>query len=305
MAPTPSRPDNSRSGISNHLFLLVILAKAGIQWLQIPEMQKTLDSGFRRNDADQKIFAIPHRHIGERDMQGKPQFGIDAPTLVLGFAVGGPLLIALSFIGFLAPAQPLVWTMRYTGAILIAEAVLMTLSSLYGKRMLLRRMIASLALRGDEQVLDVGCGRGMLLLETARHLPHGLATGLDLWSTRDQSGNAADATARNAELAGLRERVQVDTGDMRRMPYPDASFDVVVSSLAIHNLPTQTDREQAVREIARVLKPGGRVALLDFRHTADYVHTLRANNLPDARRGAPNFLMFPWVWIVRGHKGER
>jgi hypothetical protein len=58
-------------------------------------------------------------------MPGKPQFGIDAPALVLGFAIGGPALIALSFAGFLAPAQPLVWTMRYTGAILIAEAVLM------------------------------------------------------------------------------------------------------------------------------------------------------------------------------------
>lgn len=237
-------------------------------------------------------------------MQGKPQFGIDAPTLVLGFAVGGPLLIALSFLGFLAPAQPLVWTMRYTAVVLIAEAILMTLSSLYGKRALLRRMIASLALHGDEQVLDVGCGRGMLLLEAARHLPRGRATGLDLWSTRDQSGNAADATTRNAELAGLTERVHIDTGDMRRMPYPDASFDVIVSSLAIHNLPTQTDREQAVREIARVLKPGGRIALLDFRHTADYAHTLRANDLADARRGTPTFLMFPWVWIVRAHKSE-
>jgi SAM-dependent methyltransferase len=235
-------------------------------------------------------------------MNTKPRFGIDAPTLVLGFAVGGPLLIALSFAGFLAPAQSLVWTMRFTGLVLIAEAVLMTLSSLYGKRLLLRRMVTALALRGDERVLDVGCGRGMLLLEAAHAVPHGRANALDLWSTRDQSGNAMQATARNAELAGLADRVQIDTGDMRRMPYPDASFDVVVSSLAIHNLPSAADREQAVREIARVLKPGGRVALLDFRHTADYARSLRAHGLPDAQRRGPSFLMFPWVWIVRGDK---
>ncbi|MBD8872523.1 class I SAM-dependent methyltransferase [Rhodanobacter sp. DHB23] len=231
----------------------------------------------------------------------QPRFGIDAPTLVLGFAIGGPLLVALSFIDWLAQVQALLWTIRNTGLVLCLEAILMTLSSLYGKRILLRRMVDSLALRGDEQALDVGCGRGMLLLETASRLPRGRVTGLDLWSTRDQSGNAAAATARNAELAGLRERVQIDTGDMRQLPYADASFDVIVSSLAIHNLPTETDREQAVREIVRVLKPGGQVALLDFRRTAHYAQTLREAGL-DTRRSWPLFLMFPWVWIVRGRK---
>lgn len=234
-------------------------------------------------------------------MQGKPRFGIDAPTLVLGFAIGGPLLFALGLVGFRILPSGLAWTMINTGVVLAVEAILMTLSSLYGKRILLRRMVDSLALRGDEQALDVGCGRGMLLLETASRLPRGRVAGLDLWSTRDQSGNAAEATARNAELAGLHERVQIDTGDMRQLPYADASFDVIVSSLAIHNLPTETDRQQAVREIARVLKPGGQLALLDFRHTALYAHTLRAAGL-DVRRSWPLFLMFPWVWIVRGRK---
>ncbi|MBD8900052.1 class I SAM-dependent methyltransferase [Rhodanobacter sp. DHG33] len=236
-------------------------------------------------------------------MQGKPRFGIDAPTLVLGFAIGGPLLVVLGCTANRILPPALTGTMIATGAIMAAEAILMTLSSLYGKRILLRRMVDSLALRGDEQALDVGCGRGMLLLETAGHLPRGRTTGLDLWSTRDQSGNAAEATARNAELAGLRERVQIDTGDMRQLPYADASFDVIVSSLAIHNLPTETDREQAVREIARVLKPGGRLALLDFRHTAHYAQTLREAGL-DVQRSWPLFLMFPWVWIVRGSKAR-
>lgn len=235
-------------------------------------------------------------------MQKEPTFGIDAPTLVMGFALIGPLLFIVSFASLPVAAQQLVPMMRYTGVSISAGAVLMLLSSLYGKPVLARRTIATLELRGDEQVLDVGCGRGLWLLEAAQRLPRGRATGLDLWSARDQSGNAAEATQRNAALAGMHERVQVDTGDMRRMPYPNASFDVIISSLAIHNLPTQTDREQAVREIARVLKPGGRVALLDFRHAADYARTLRANGLADARPTGPHFLMYPWVWIVRGHK---
>ena len=231
----------------------------------------------------------------------QPRFGIDAPGLVLGFAIGGPLLLLVSLIGWFAQIPPLMWTMRYTGLVLCAEAILMTLSSLHGKHRVVRGMIESLQLRGDEQVLDVGCGRGLLLLEAARRLPHGRATGIDLWSTRDQSGNAAAATQHNAKLADVAGRVQIDTGDMRQLPYADASFDAIVSSLAIHNLPTETDREQAVREIARVLKPGGQLALLDFRRTALYAQVLREAGL-DVRRSWPEFRMFPWVWIVRGRK---
>lgn len=233
-------------------------------------------------------------------MASKPQFGIDAPSLVLAFTLGGPVLIALSFLPVLAP--PLAWTLRGTGVVLMAEAILMTLSSLYGKPRLLRRLVATLQLEGNEQVLDVGCGRGMLLLEVARQLPRGQAIGIDLWSRRDQSGNSANATLTNARRGGVAEQVRVETGDMRRLPSADASFDAVVSSLAIHNLVAAADRDQSVREMVRVLKPGGRIALLDFRHSADYAATLRAAGLLDVTRHGPSFLMFPWVWSVTAHK---
>ena len=241
------------------------------------------------------------RGIERHHANARPRFGIDAPTLVLGFAVGGPLLLALG-VGLARTLPPaLIGTMIGTGLIMAVEAIAMTLSSLVGKRLVVRRMFDALQLRSDEQVLDVGCCRGLLLLEAARHLPRGRATGIDLWSTRDQSGNAAAATQRNAELAGVAERVRIDTGDMRHLPYADASFDAVVSSLAVHNLPTETEREQAVREIARVLKPGGRVALLDFRCTALYAQTLREAGFA-VQRSWPEFRMFPWVWIVSGRK---
>lgn len=250
------------------------------------------------------------REIERHHADTKPRFGIDAPSLVLGFAVAGPALLLAAMMlthGFPAAtssdaARSVLGAMMLTGLMMCLEAIAMTLSSRVGKRLLLRRMVASLNLRGDEQVLEAGCGRGMLLLEVAQHLPQGRATGIDLWSRRDQSGNDAATTRRNTELVSVADRVRIDTGDMRQLPYADASFDAVVASLAIHNLPTETDREQAVREIARVLKPGGRVALLDFRCTAAYARTLRAEGLADAHRHGPSFLMFPWVWIVRASK---
>jgi len=234
-------------------------------------------------------------------MQDKPRFGIDAPGVVRNLGLIGLALFALTAILSATGHADLISATLSPACSFTLCSLLMVLTSTVGKPMVLRHMVRQLALRGNEHALDVGCGRGMLLLETASRLPSGRVTGLDLWSTRDQSGNAAAATAHNAELAGLRERVQIDTGDMRQMPYADASFDTIVSSLAIHNLPTRADREQAVREIARVLKRGGQVALLDFRHTARYAQTLRAAGF-EVRRSWPEFRMFPWVWIVYGRK---
>jgi ubiquinone/menaquinone biosynthesis C-methylase UbiE len=96
--------------------------------------------------------------------------------------------------------------------------------------------------------------------------------------------------------------VKLETGDMRRMPFDEATFDVVVSSLALHNIPDAAERAQAVREIARVLKPGGRVALLDFQHTSEYAQALRELSWAGVELSGPQFLMFPPVRVVTAGK---
>jgi arsenite methyltransferase len=138
------------------------------------------------------------------------------------------------------------------------------------------RILNGLHLRGDEAVLDMGCGRGAVLTAVARRLSTGRVTGIDIWSKKDQSGNAREVTVRNASLEGVGDRVQIETGDMRALPYPDATFDLVVSSLAIHNIRSNADRKRAVAEGFRVLKPGGRIVIADIRATAIYEEVLRA-----------------------------
>jgi arsenite methyltransferase len=64
--------------------------------------------------------------------------------------------------------------------------------------------------------------------------------------------------------------VRVETVDMRKMPFPDGAFDVAVSNAAIHNLYVREDRSKAIREIARVLKPGGVALISDIRHLGEY-----------------------------------
>jgi len=83
-------------------------------------------------------------------------------------------------------------------------------------------------------------------------------------------------TRRNATIEGVLERVAIETGDMRSLPFADGSFDLVLSSLAIHNIRTRLDRAKAVAEGWRVLKPGGRLLIADIRSTALYAKTLDA-----------------------------
>ena len=146
------------------------------------------------------------------------------------------------------------------------------------------RILDRLHLRGDEAVLDMGCGRGAVLTAVARRLTTGRVTGVDIWSKMDQSGNAMEVTLLNASLEGVSDRVQIETGDMRALPYQDATFDLVVSSLAIHNIRSKADRKRAIGEGFRVLKPGGRIVIADIRATASYEEALRALGASNVER---------------------
>ncbi len=230
-------------------------------------------------------------------MGRRGQYGIDAPGVVLTFA-----LLGIAGFGLAKLVRPL-RGFAIPGAIFSAEAVLMTWSSRFGKRRVVRRMLDQLALAPDARVLDVGCGRGLVMIEAAKRVPAGRAVGVDLWRRSDQSGNNRRVTLENAEREGVADRVKVHDGDARRLPFDDGCFDAVVSSLVIHNIPDAAGRADAVRELGRMLRPGGRLALLDFRNTAVYAATLRAAGLQDVRRSGIRFGMFPPVRIVTARKG--
>lgn len=77
---------------------------------------------------------------------------------------------------------------------------------------------------------------------------------------------------------GLADRVEVTTGDMRAMPFPNGTFDVVLTSWAVHNLYEAKEREKAVREIVRLLKPGGVAVVKAIRHVGEYARAFRVGS---------------------------
>jgi arsenite methyltransferase len=207
-------------------------------------------------------------------MEQHGDYGYDAPYALVTFAALGATGLVAAIVSWWGGNGRLAAKLGAYGAFFLANAFSFLYTTRRGKFQVWEEVLDQLHLRGDERVLDMGCGRGAVLTAVARRLKTGRATGVDLWSTHDQSGNARDVTMRNASLEGVIDRVDIETGDMRALPLADGSFDVVVSSLAIHNIPSQAGRAQAITEAWRVLKPGGRLAIADIRATARYAATL-------------------------------
>jgi arsenite methyltransferase len=130
----------------------------------------------------------------------------------------------------------------------------------------------------------------------AKLLPRGRAVGIDLWRA-DQTGNSPDATRRNAEHEGVADRVELDTGDMRQLPFADNTFDLIISNLALHNIPSAAGRRAAIDEAVRVLRPGGRLAIADLWSTNRHRARLQELGLTDVRRRNLGWRMWwggPW-----------
>ena len=187
------------------------------------------------------------------------------------------------------------------GLFILAILGLYLHGTLRGKFVVWAELLDTLNLRGDERILDMGCGRGAVLLMAAQRLTAGRAVGVDLWRSIDQSGNSLEATRRNAVAEGVADRVELHTGDMMALPFDENSFDVVVSSLAIHNIGGRAGREKAIDEAARVLRPGGRLMIADVRATGLYQARLAKIGMSDvARRGLGWRFWWSGPWAVTG-----
>lgn len=211
----------------------------------------------------------PRRSAQPTDRR-RGEYGLDAPYVPAGLAVGAVLAFGIAAASF-SNSRPWLAGLGFAASVVFAISTLSFIwTTRRGKFIVWDELLGGLALRGNERLLDVGCGRGAVLLLAAKRLTTGRAIGVDLWSTTDQSGNGERAALRNAELEGVASRVELHTADMRRLPFPDESFDVVTSSLAIYNISEVQGRERALSEIVRVLKKGGTALIADFRCTAEY-----------------------------------
>jgi arsenite methyltransferase len=215
----------------------------------------------------------------------RPQYGIDAPGLVRFFFIAGTAALAVFLVALRSSVFGQTLIIIIAALFGIAATYLLGMGCLmiyYSKVAKLKDSEYLLDLvhwSGDELVLDVGCGRGLMLVGAAKRLISGKAIGIDLWQQQDQANNSPAATLFNAAIEGVAERIEVKTADMRELPFPENYFDVIISNWTVHNLEIAADRHKALDEIVRVLKPDGVVVLSDIINQSEYADYFRLRGM--------------------------
>jgi len=143
-----------------------------------------------------------------------------------------------------------------------------------------RRLIERVRIQAGQRVLDLGCGTGTLTVMLKQS-----ASGAQIFGI-DGDGEVLAIARTKAEQAHV--DIHWDYGLAHHLPYPDNSFDVVVSSLMIHHL-GNADKVRAFCEVRRVLRPGGRLHILDFGRPFSLLTRLQAGLMKNLEEAADNF----------------
>lgn len=243
-------------------------------------------------------------------MQTKPDYGVDAPGVMrMLFLIGFACLLLAAFAPHPVRIKFATVNMRsffWPAGFLIGEGFLFLLYVKFGKYRHRDFMLRMHAWRGDERVLDVGCGRGLLLTGAAKRIAErngsGHATGIDTWSNVDMAANSAAATARNLELEGVTGFCSLVSKPAQEMPFADSSFDLVVSNLCLHNIYDRSTRRKAIEQIARVLRPGGTAILSDYKLTGEYARQLKELGFAVEKHRGSFITTFPPLTVILARK---
>lgn len=256
----------------------------------------------------------PHpREIGQGSgparQTGRVGYGVDEPRTIAELAIAGVLAIMTGFILSAytvntnhAAAEVALLAGPGVGFLILVVTVALYWSSRLGKPREMVKIVENLPWGGGEVVLDLGCARGLATVLSAQKLGSGFVVAFDMWSRARVSGNDPQSVIANAEASTVQDRVTPVKGSPVNLPLASGSVDVILSGVALHHMAPRKHREALFVEMARVLKEGGRVGILDAGNGFEYSYIMDKIGLRDIQMHRLRFSSFPPFHVVLGRK---
>ena len=189
----------------------------------------------------------------------KPNYGGTGWHIFANFALGVGLLLTAIFGAMFTHYLFLLLTIL--SIYFIYSGIRWARGSAIEERLKIREeLIRFVQPKEGDKILDVGTGAGLLAIGFAKVLKKCEVVGIDIWIPLG-GGTSLRNARRNAEIEGVADKVKFERADARDIPYPNDYFDIVVASFVIHMI--RGGREKALREMVRVLRPGGKFAIIE------------------------------------------
>ena len=241
--------------------------------------------------------------------KGKIGYGIDDPRTLIELGVAGILAVVVGL--FIATntastdpraADTALLVGPGVGFLILVVVVALYWSSRLGKVREMTKIVSNVPWGGEEVVLDLGCGRGLAAVMAAKRLKTGYAIGVDTYSKARVYGNDPRSVLANAAQEKVGPKISAVKGLSTQLPLADKSVDVILSGLAVHHLAPRGQRQVLFKEMARVLKEGGRVGILDAGNGDEYSALLDKIGMRDIEVHRLRFSSFPPFHVVQARK---
>lgn len=219
----------------------------------------------------------------------KPYYGYRINTYIGGALIGiGIVGIALGFV-FAALAYPL-WVLILCwalGAILLIWGIFWQLSMAWvsnaekvGPFHDSFLNVLGTIWDGEGKVLDIGTGRGRMVVEIAKRFPEAQVVGVDIWPKFwGLWGQTKEGAEKNAMIANVSDRCSFQNGNALNLRFRDGGFQLVVSSFCFHEI-NVPDRTALLKEVVRVLAPGGTFVVCDL-FRGSFLKKYQVKNVPE------------------------
>lgn len=271
-----------------------------------------METGFSLGRAKDVMIMADGAAVLSKPARGKLGYGIDEPRSIIELAIAGFMAVDIGFLiaVFSTKTNPILARLGLlvgpaVGFLIMAVAAALYWSSREGKVTEMTRLVSDIPWGGNEVVLDVGCGRGLGMVLAGKELEGGLAVGVDVWQRSHLWGNDPSSIWANAEAEGVLDRVAPVKADPGSLPFTNSSVDAVLSALSLHRLIRGKSSTVVFAEIARVLKEGGRIGILDAGNGGRYSTALRQIGMTDIHVRRLRFSSFPPFHVVTARKPFR